>query len=130
MNKQLQEDILSNEKDDNVDSEIDFPKKRGIMNVVNSMKTQLKNWSFGSQGDDFYQSPEQMVPCLQGNVFGHPNPRHHDGKFIVTSRLIGKRNGLAMTQSGTEYELGDVEPNYEKRFPNAKERLFSQLPEV
>lgn len=95
------------------------------------MKTQLKNWSFTMRGDDPYQPPESYIPVLQGNVYGHVNPnRHHDGKFIITSRLIGKRNGLAVTQSGSEYDLVDVDPNYEKMYPNAKERLFAQLKDV
>jgi hypothetical protein len=94
------------------------------------MKAQLKKWSFGSRNHSPYAAPEQLCLCLQGNVYGHPNPRHHDGKFIVTSRLIGKRNGLAVTQSGSEYELLEVEPTYEQAFPNARERLFNQLKEI
>jgi hypothetical protein len=127
MNKQLQSDIADNPKDDNVDFDVDFGLIGGIMPM---MKIQLKNWSFTANGDDGYKAPEQLIPCLQGNVYGHPNPKHHDGKFIVTSKLIGKRNGLAITQSGSEYELGDVDPNYEKAFPNAKDRLFTQLKDV
>jgi hypothetical protein len=81
------------------------------------VKIQLKNWWITNQ-------------CLEGNVYGHPNGKHHDGKFIITSKLIGKRNNLVVTQSGSEYELGEVDSNYEKAFPNAKELLFSQLKDV
>jgi hypothetical protein len=123
--KQLHEDIADNPKDDNVDSDVDFSPLCGI---ISSMK--LENWSFTAKGDDGYKAPEQLIPCLQGNVFGHSNPKHHDGKFIVTSKLIGKRNGHVVTQSGSEYELGDVDPNYEKAFPNARARLMVQLKDV
>lgn len=90
----------------------------------------LENWSFTIKERDPYTPPKASTPVLQGNVYGHPNPKNHDGKFIVTSRLMGKRNGHVVTQSGSEYELGEVDPNYEKAFPNAKERLFKQLKDV
>jgi hypothetical protein len=123
--KQLHEDIADNPKDDNVDSDVDFSPLCGI---ISSMK--LENWSFTVRGCDPYTPPEAGEPVLQGNVYGHSNPKHHDGKFIVTSRLKGKRNGLVVTQSGSEYELGTVDPNYEKAFPNAKERLLTQLKDI
>jgi hypothetical protein len=94
------------------------------------MNTQLKNWSFGVSGDA-YTPPEMMEPRLSGKVYNHPNPtRHYDGKEIVTSRIVGKRKGLVVTQSGSEYELLDVDPEYEKLYPNAKERLINQLKEI
>lgn len=95
------------------------------------MKTQLRNWSFTMRAEDEYQPPEASVPVLQGNVYGHSNPdKHHDGKFIVTSKIVGKRNGLVVTQSGSEYDLVEIDPIYEKMYPNAKERLFAQLNDV
>jgi hypothetical protein len=96
------------------------------------MKSQLKNWSYGtSQKVDAYTAPEMIFTQLQGNVYGHPNSqRHPDGKFIVTSAVKGKRNGLVVTQSGSEYELIDVDPGYEKEYPNAFERLMKTLPEI
>lgn len=127
MKKQLQSDIADNFKDDNVDSDIDFCPIGGIIPL---MKVQLKDWSFGTKEKDPYKAPEQLTPCLQGNVFGHPNKKHHDGKFISTSRIIGKRNSLVVTQSGTEYELLEVDPLYEQTYPNARERLFAALKEV
>ena len=96
------------------------------------MKSQLKNWSYGtSYKITPYTAPEMVVTQLQGNVYGHPNPkRHPDGKIIVTSAIKGKRNGCVVTHSGSEYELVDVDPQYEKEFPNAYERLMKTLPEV
>ena len=95
------------------------------------MKSQLKNWSFGAVGVTSYTPPEMIAPRLQGDVYNHPkSKRHYDGKSIITSRVIGKRNGLVVTQSGSEYELLDADPNYEKEFPGAKDRLFKQLAEV
>lgn len=125
INKRLQADLANNPKDDNVDSDVDFSSP---CDIIQCMK--LENWSFTAKGNDGFKAPEQLIPCLQGNVFGHSNPKNHDGKFIATSRLMGKRNGRVVTQTGSEYELGEVDPNYEKAFPNARERLFTQLKKV
>lgn len=81
------------------------------------MKIELRNWYL-------------IYNRLNGNVYGHPNPRHNDGKEITTSSVIGKRNGLVVTKSGSEYDLVDVSPDYEKTYPNAKERMMNSLPEV
>jgi hypothetical protein len=95
------------------------------------MKSQLKNWSYGSGEVNPYTPPELIVTRLAGNVYNYPNPnRHPDGKFITTSAVMGKRNGKVVTYSGSEYELLDVDPEYEKLFPNAKERLMNRLPNI
>lgn len=41
---------------------------------------------------------------LEGYVYGHP--RIQDGHRASTSLIQGKRNGYVVTLSGTEYELG------------------------
>ena len=56
---------------------------------------------------------------------GHP--AHADGKAITTSRLIGRKDRLVVTRSGSEYELGEPDPAYESKFPNARERLLAGL---
>lgn len=94
------------------------------------MNIQLKNWSHCIRGADQYTPPELMVSVLSGNVYNHPNPRHVDGKEITTSPIVGKRNGLVVTKSGSEYELLDVDPEYERLFPNARERFFNTLQDV
>jgi len=92
------------------------------------MNIQLKNWSFSMVHD---KSPGRaVIPVLQGNVYGHPNKRHHDGKFIKTSEIVGKRNGLVVTKANHEYELLTIESGYEKLFPDSKNRLLKQLDEV
>ena len=92
------------------------------------MTIKLDNWSFCSVGEDDYTPPEMLVPVLCGKVLNHPN--HRDGKIVTTSRVIGKRNGLVVTKSGTEYELLEVDPKYERHFPNAKDRLFKELKNI
>ena len=94
------------------------------------MNIQLKNWSHCLTGVDQYTPPENWVSVLSGEVYNHPNPRHFDGKEISTSPVIGQRNGLVVTKSGSEYELLDIDPVYERQFPNARERFFNSLKEV
>lgn len=89
--------------------------------------TILNKWAVVSKGDP-YQAPELCTDHLTGEVASHP--RFKDGKEITTSRIIGQRNGNVVTRSGTEYALGEVHPNYEKQFPNARHRLLTSLPAV
>ncbi len=93
--------------------------------------TRLENWALCYQGDQ-YTAPELRKPILSGNVFNHPlaTTRHPDGKFIVTSTIIGKRGRKVITKSGTEYLLGKVNPDYEKQFPNARQRVFRNIPKL
>ncbi len=87
----------------------------------------LENWSVAETGDG-YTPPERRFPILQGNVFGHPG-RHEDGKLISTSPIIKLVNGKILTKSGSEYELGKIDEEYEKCFPNARQRLLDSFDE-
>lgn len=87
----------------------------------------LENWSLIVSTDP-YRPPEQMTIHLHGNVFG--NKQFPDGLEIKTSSVMGKRNGKAVTKSGSEYELGEVNPRYEREYPNAKERFFVSAKEI
>jgi hypothetical protein len=92
------------------------------------MKTkELKKWSVASAADEFTH-PDLCPPVLQGFVFGHD--KFEDGKHIITSVVIGKRNGKVITKSGSEYVLLDIDPNYEKAFPNARKIVFDSLKEI
>jgi hypothetical protein len=81
----------------------------------------LEQWSvIDTRGP--YDPPEWAQPSLTGTVTGHH--RKSDGKSIVTSPIAGVENGVVRTKSGTLYELGEVDPEYEAKFPGARERLF------
>lgn len=85
----------------------------------------LNKWAVVYLPPNPYTAPEACPPRLYGIVEAHP--RFRDGDDVTTTRIIGQKNGLIVTRSGSEYELGDPDPNYEKEFPNARERLFSSL---
>lgn len=82
----------------------------------------LRNWSVCTHAKNPYQAPELGVSVLRGIVF--------DGMFVRTSEIIGKRGDKVVTRSGSEYTLSDVDPVYERQFPDARKRLFDQLREV
>jgi hypothetical protein len=88
----------------------------------------LKNWSLIVRYKDPYSPPEEWTTCLHGNVYEHP--RFDDGKEITTSSIEGKVGDKVKTHSGSLYELQDIDPEYEKIYPNAKERLLKTLKEI
>jgi hypothetical protein len=89
----------------------------------------LENWAvvFRPSGDP-YKAPEQLPQCLNGNVYDHQ--KYPDGKQITTSRIKGRRGGRVVTQTGSVYSLGKIDPNYAKAFPDAETRLMNSLPTV
>jgi len=92
------------------------------------MSVKIENWSTCTRKRTPYESPEIHGMGLHGNIYGHP--LHDDGKIVTTSRIVGKRSGLVVTKSGSEYELGKIDAEYDKQFPNALNRLMETLPEV
>lgn len=50
--------------------------------------------------------------------------KKEDGKNIVTSVIVKISEAGVHTASGSIYELGEVDPLYEKQYPNAKQRLM------
>ena len=85
----------------------------------------LENWSLVFGNPDPWLAPELQHICLHGKVFNHPN--HGNGTWIRTSRIIRKEKGFIVTHSGSKYELGKVNPDYEKEYPGAKDRLLLSL---
>lgn len=81
----------------------------------------LEKWSVVGIDRSPYDAPENHWHCLQGI--------NEAGNQVVTSTVIGCRNGYVLTRSGSVYELGEVDPDYEKLYSNAKERLFKRLKE-
>jgi hypothetical protein len=83
----------------------------------------LDNWAIVS---DPYHAPELNLRFLCGTVSN--SSKHTDGKVITTSRLVhvykNENNDIiAVTASGTNYKLGNPDPEYEKVFNNASQRL-------
>ncbi len=88
----------------------------------------LENWAKIANPESPFQAPEMWIPQLTGDVYGHP--RFEDGTGVTTSRIMGKRDGKVITYSGLEYELGEVDAEYEKLYPDAFNRLMNTLDEL
>jgi len=88
----------------------------------------MENWSLmlDTPPLDPFKAPEQHRPKLrlQGNVYGHKD--FPEGSFVTTSSIKEVDHGkqTVTTSSGSVYELGEPNPDYEKEFPNAKNRIF------
>lgn len=84
----------------------------------------IEGWSVVGSWDP-YMAPELQCVRLMGHVYGHP--MHHDGKDVVTSRIVGEINDEIVTASGSRYVLGSVSAEYEALFPGAQERLLREI---
>lgn len=65
---------------------------------------------------------------LHGYVLGHP--RHEDGTPVRTTKIVGRRGLLVITESGGVYQLLTVSPVYAALFPEPLARLLATLEEV
>lgn len=83
----------------------------------------LDKWSVVAHPDDRtpFTPPESVRPCLHGIVTGHPHKE--DGTSITTSMIQERLSDGRIRTENTVYELGDVEPEYEKQFPGAVDRV-------
>jgi len=65
-----------------------------------------------------------------GSVCGEVsnNPNFKNGENIHTSKVIGwDEENQAVETLNSKYILEEPDPDYEKTFPNAKERFINQL---
>lgn len=81
----------------------------------------IENWSI-TICDDPYKAPELLGICLMGQVYGQEGKP--EGRSVETSRIIKSKDGFVETQSGSVYELGQVDPDYEKLYPDAYNTLM------
>ncbi len=78
----------------------------------------LENWSVTERvtNNGPYDAPELLTrfSALHGDAYGHT--RFDDGTRITSNRIveIDIARGYARTASGTEYELGSINPDYKQ----------------
>lgn len=90
---------------------------------MNNVKHVIENWSFGANPKSPYDPPELWQYVLQGEVMVNgkwtniqtTTPSYRDGEIIIT-------------RSGSRYALGEVDPEYEKLYPDARNRLMAMIP--
>jgi hypothetical protein len=89
------------------------------------MVMKLEHWRVVSRFDLTLPSPDKKPIHLQGIVAGHGIIP--DGRQVTTSRVLSRRGDKVVTRSGSEYELGRPDRQYERLYPNALERLLGAL---
>ena len=87
----------------------------------------INNWSITPLHTfDPYQPPETVAKGLHGIVTGHKS--FEDGAEVTTSQMVSLTregdNVIVGTISGSSYLLGTTDPEYEKLYPLARERLI------
>jgi hypothetical protein len=87
----------------------------------------LENWAIAYDTDDPYLAPELRRCYLAGEIYG--SSKFKDGTNILISNIVDciEEKEEIITLSGNRYKLGKVKEEYEKAFPNAKERLLKVL---
>lgn len=85
----------------------------------------IHGWAVVIDSNDPYKAPELWTQKISGLLDSEDSDH-----WIKTSSIKGKRGEFLVTNSGSEYILGSVNPEYELQFPNARKRLFDSLPEV
>ena len=92
------------------------------------MNMRLDNWSVVGGNVSPYTPPELITTHIHGIVYG--SDKFPDGEMITTAPVIevtdrSETTGrhTVRTSSGSEYELGEVDPRYEELYPGALERL-------
>jgi hypothetical protein len=88
----------------------------------------LEMWCVTPLSASPYTPPECQAHGLHGTVYGHPSRHFFDGDSITTSEVVSLRaegdNAIVTTRTGTNYLLGQVDPDYERAYPNARQRVI------
>ena len=87
----------------------------------------IEKWAVVVIGDDPYTPPEAQLRGLHGNVHGHPD--FPEGESITTSAIVKVDKAgddvIVTTASKREYVLGEIDPEWERRYPDAKARFVN-----
>lgn len=97
------------------------------------MMARLEEWVIAFDQGNPFMAPELCRRFLAGVVFGHcrmPDNRRITTSYIDTCTIDPSTDKIVVTtESGSVYELGKIDPGYEKAFPGAEERLRKTIME-
>lgn len=92
------------------------------------MKYRLEDWAIITTEQNPLLAPKLLAKCLTGKLYNHP--KFDDGVNVTTSAFTAQTDGCVVTNSGSIYELGAINPEYEELYPNTRTRLFDTLPKA
>lgn len=78
----------------------------------------IDNWGLLQLGSLFNPVAPTTNMCLCSDVV------RVKGESLLSSVIVGKHNGKVITKSGSEYELGIVNEEYEAAFPRLRENTY------
>jgi hypothetical protein len=81
----------------------------------------INDWSVGVINFSPYRAPELYESGIYGTISG--SSKFKDGTIVRTSAITYMKDGVVHTKAGSVYKLGIVSEEYEKKYPNALERL-------
>lgn len=85
----------------------------------------VEQWWFSRYSPNgAFTAPECTVPVICGQIFGSTGIPEGGNGSIAMNRIVGTRGDMLVSISGNEYKLGEPKPEYEKAYPNAKERIL------
>lgn len=92
---------------------------------MKQIKAEIYQWAV-VMTDDPYLAPELRKQHINGLLESSESDH-----WITTSSIKGKYGeDCIVTSSGSIYRLMDVREDYGMLFPNARDRLFSTLPDM
>lgn len=97
------------------------------MTAITSATIQIEDWGVVDlESHNVYTPPEYRAHGLYGKVFGHPN--FPDKCAVTSSAIVGRdiKNLTITTASGRIYKLGKPAEEYERLYPNALQRIFTE----
>lgn len=78
----------------------------------------IEDWHVRAATNDPYKSPEQNGMAISGKVYGHP--QFEPGERVVTSRIVKTEGRHVVTESGTTFFLGEIDPAYREHLREVK----------
>ena len=91
---------------------------------MNNIPT-LENWYIGARNDP-YAAPECIDSKICGTIYNHPDIP--DGEFIAVSIAVDYDiDNDELICISRRYKLGQVDKQFEKAYPNAKNRLIDHI---
>lgn len=86
----------------------------------------MENWGVVASVNNPYAPSWAQSRSLYGQVYNHPG--FEDGEYVTTSSVVGKtKEDEVVTLSGSIYQLGQINPDYEQEFPDAKTLMLDCL---
>lgn len=83
----------------------------------------IEEWSIVSGQYD----PPEAGARIYGRVYGRAGT--NDGDWVTTSVVEYIKDDIIHVYSGKMYELGEPSAEYERLYPNSKQRVLSSLSE-